>query len=162
MVERQEINSSEFKVPRTQNSEQSTQYENLVQDVKAIYEWLDSQIEKSIPEKCDACGQCCDFVTYDHRLYVTTPEVMYLAESLKVDNFKSMTAGICPYREENNCTVHLYRFSGCRIFNCKANEDIQSELSEETLKKFKELCEKYKIPYRYMELSCALNEQVTT
>ncbi len=140
MVERQKINSE------------------LIQEVKEIYDWLNSQIENHIPEKCDACGQCCDFITYDHRLYVTTPEVIFLAANLNVDTLKSMQTGICPYNVEGKCTVHQYRFAGCRIFNCKANPDIQSELSESLLKKLKALCEKYKIRYRYMDLASALNE----
>ena len=130
----------------------------LVQEVKQIYDWLDSQIRKNIPEKCDACGQCCDFITYDHRLYVTTPELMYLTANLNTDNPREMKTGICPYNEEEKCMVHLLRFAGCRIFNCKANEDIQSQLSEEVLKRLKKLCEKYDISYRYMELSNALNQ----
>ena len=143
MVERQKINHK------------------LIKEVEVIYNWLDSQIESNIPEKCDACGQCCDFIAYDHRLYVTVPEVMYLAAKLQTENLRSMQAGLCPYNEEGKCTVHQYRFSGCRIFNCKADADIQSQLSEETLKKFKELCNKYKVPYNYMELSNALNPQIT-
>lgn len=162
MVERQEINSSEFRVPRTQNEEHRTQYEQLIQEVKQIYDWLDAQIESGIAEKCEACGKCCDFITFDHRLYVTTLEVMYLAANLDTSNLKSMQDGICPYNSEGKCTVYLYRFSGCRIFNCKADTEIQSQLSEEVLKKFKELCEKYQIPYRYMELSCALNQNTQT
>jgi len=140
MVERQKVNSE------------------LIQDVKEIYDWLNSQIENNIPEKCDACGQCCDFITYDHRLYVTIIEIIYLAAKLNVDNLKQMKTGLCPYNEEGKCTVHEHRFSGCRIFNCKANSDIQNELSETALKKFKALCEKYQIPYRYMDLAYALNE----
>lgn len=132
--------------------------QEIIREVKQIYDWLNSQTENNIPEKCDSCGQCCDFIAYDHRLYVTVPEIIFLAANLNVDTLKSMQTGLCPYNENGKCTVHLYRFAGCRIFNCKANEDIQSQLSEETLKKFKELCEKYIIPYRYMELSSALNQ----
>ena len=165
MVERQKINSSEFRVlssesgtPQTQNVEHGTQFEKLIIEVNELYEWLNSQIENNIPEKCEACGQCCDFVAYDHRLYVTILETIYLAAKLKVDNLKPMRNGICPYNKDGKCTVHLYRFAGCRIFNCKANSDIQSELSELVLKKLKALCEKYKIGYRYMDLNSSLNE----
>lgn len=140
MVEKQKINSE------------------LIQEVKEIYDWLDSQIENNIPEKCDACGKCCDFVAFDHRLYVTVPELMYLAANLKVNNLKSMQTGRCPYNIEGKCTVYQYRFSGCRIFNCNANSEIQSELSESVLVKLKALCTKYKISYRYMDLASVLND----
>jgi Fe-S-cluster containining protein len=137
--------------------ERQIKNEKLIQEVQEIYEWLNSQIENRIPDKCSTCGKCCDFITFDHCLYVTAPEVMYLAYNLNVDNLKSMQAGICPYNTEGKCTVYLYRFAGCRIFNCKADPDIQGELSESVLVKLKALCEKYRIPYRYRDLASALN-----
>lgn len=129
----------------------------LIQEVKKIYDWLDSQINSRLSGKCDICGQCCDFITFDHRLYVTVPEVIYLASNLKADNLKTMQTGVCPYNKDRKCTVYQCRFSGCRIFNCKADTDVQSELSELVLLKLKALCEKYQIPYRYMDLASALN-----
>jgi Fe-S-cluster containining protein len=52
--------------------------------VAEIYKWLDSQIRKSVHLAgiCDACGKCCDFSKFDHRLFVTPPELMYLAANL--------------------------------------------------------------------------------
>ncbi|MBN1975654.1 MAG: YkgJ family cysteine cluster protein [Sedimentisphaerales bacterium] len=144
MVERQKIN------------------EKLLLEVREIYDWLDLQIAEKLSGKCDTCGKCCDFAAYDHRLYVTIPEISYLTENLNGDSLKPMPTGRCPYNMEGKCTVYQYRFSGCRIFNCKANPDIQSELSESVLKKLKALCEKYNIPYRYMDLALALNKHTDT
>ena len=135
--------------------------EKLLKEIEKLYEWLDSQISDKLSSECEACGKCCDFISYDHRLYVTVPEIMYLAVNPSVDFPKTMETGICPYNKEGKCTVYEFRFSGCRIFNCKADPDIQSELSESTLRKLKAIHTKYKITYRYMELSSALNEQIT-
>ncbi len=135
--------------------------EKLLKEFEKLYEWLDSQISNKFSSECEACGKCCDFISYDHRLYVTVPEIMYLAMNLGADSLEPMKKGICPFNKEGKCTVYELRFSGCRIFNCKADPDIQSELSESTLRKLKAIHTKYKIPYRYMELSSALNEQVT-
>ena len=131
--------------------------QKLIQEVGEIYAWLDSQIGCELSSICDACGKCCDFIAFDHRLFVTVPELIYAAASLNVDTLKPMPTGICPYNIEGKCKIYKYRFSGCRIFNCKADPDMQSELSEAALVKLKEISAKYNIPYRYMELAASLN-----
>jgi Fe-S-cluster containining protein len=139
----------------------------LLKKVAEIYKWLDSQIRKSVRLAgiCNACGKCCDFAQLDHRLFVTTPELMYLAANLGAENVKpmitdrgstSLTTG-CPYNIGGKCSVYEYRFSGCRIFSCKGDTDFQSRLSERALKKFKSLCTDLQIPYRYTDLATALN-----
>ena len=130
--------------------------EKLLHEVAEIYVWLDSQIDENLSGKCNTCGQCCDFVAFNHRLYVTAPEIMYLTANLNVDTLEPMVTGRCPYNMEGKCSVYEYRFSGCRIFNCKANPNVQSDLSEMALKKLKSICIKYRIPYRYMDLASAL------
>lgn len=136
--------------------------EKLIKEVKKIYEWLDSQAADKLTEKCGVCGKCCDFIAFDHRLYVTIPEIIYLKAGLKTDALKSMQTGRCPYNVEGKCTVYEYRFSGCRIFNCKADENIQSDLSENVLKKIKILCTEFDVPYRYMDLSAALAYEINS
>jgi Fe-S-cluster containining protein len=130
--------------------------EKLLREIKNIYDWLDSQVEDKLSKKCSVCGNCCDFAAFDHRLYVTISEIMYLAANLEEESFKPMQTGRCPYNINGKCTVYDYRFSGCRIFNCKGDADIQSELSEKALEKFKSLCTKFNISYRYMDLSSGL------
>ena len=71
-----------------------------------------------------------------------------------------MTAGRCPYQKQNQCTAREFRFAGCRIFFCKGDSEKQNALCEEAIKKFKALCDEYDFPYRYMELSAALNENI--
>ena len=131
--------------------------EKIIEEVAEIYEWLDSQISSKLSGECKACGKCCDFKAFDHRLFVTLPELLYLAEKLNVEKLKPMLADMCPYNVEGKCTVYEYRFSGCRIFNCKADANIQSDLSEAVLIKLKEVSEKFRIPYRYIDLATAMN-----
>jgi hypothetical protein len=133
--------------------------ERLCKKVAEIYDWLEAQItDGELKNQCSACGKCCDFESYDHRLFVTGPELMYLAKHLEQENIKPMPNGKCPYNIEGKCTVYYYRFASCRIFSCKGDADIQSELSESTLRRLKFLCEEFQIPYFYKELAFALNE----
>jgi Fe-S-cluster containining protein len=131
----------------------------LLRKVAEIYNWLDSQIRENsaLAGVCDACGKCCDFKGFDHQLFITTPELIYLAEKLDTKNIKPMTTNGCPYQTDDKCTVYKFRFAGCRIFCCKGDADFQSKLSEMALKKFKSICEQFQIPYRYIDLEVALN-----
>jgi Fe-S-cluster containining protein len=146
----------------------------LVQEVTEIYNWLDLQIseQSNLAGRCDACGRCCDFKGFDHRLFVTTPELLYLAANVGAENIdpphvwriKPMTTNSgstllttgCPYNVDDKCTIYKFRFAGCRIFCCKGDADFQSQLSEMALKKFKSICEQFLIPYRYVDLATAL------
>ena len=68
-----------------------------------------------------------------------------------------MPGPACPYMENGKCTARDFRFAGCRIFFCKADDEKINELSELVIKKFKALCDEFNFPYRYVELSAALN-----
>ena len=132
--------------------------DRLIKRVAEIYDWLETQIaDGNTKGRCRACGECCDFESFDHRLFITGPELMYLRANLGGENIMPMATGRYPYNIEGKCTVYEYRFAACRIFCCSADEDFQSELSETTLKKLKSLCEEFQIPYRYSDLANALN-----
>ena len=92
----------------------------LINKVAEIYNWLDSQIAIKPQDKkglCSACGKCCDFDKFDHRLFVTEPERMFF--KAKADSsLKQMRNGICPYNNKGKCSVYDIRFAGCRIFAC--------------------------------------------
>jgi Fe-S-cluster containining protein len=132
----------------------------LIAEVAAVYEWIDARVRRHAERagRCNACGACCDFAAYDHRLFVTPPELIYLAAKLNAKELKQMTSGRCPYQEGKNCTVHQHRFASCRIFCCNGDDVFQNELSEAALKKLKAICERFQIPYRYRELGSALRD----
>ncbi|MHC4557542.1 MAG: YkgJ family cysteine cluster protein [Planctomycetota bacterium] len=106
---------------------------------------------------CEACGKCCDFDGFDHHLFVTPPELMYLVAKLGKEEIKPMPSSRCPYNIDGKCSVYEYRFVGCRIFCCSADEDFQSRLSESALEKLKSICTEFQIPYRYTDLAAGLN-----
>jgi len=133
--------------------------ERLLKRVAEIYNWLDLQTGHygDISGGCSACGKCCDFASFDHLLFVTKPELMYLAAKIGDENIRPMAGRRCPYNVEGNCTVYENRFAGCRIFFCKADKDEQNRLSELASGKFKASCEEFGVPYRYGELGEALS-----
>jgi Fe-S-cluster containining protein len=136
--------------------------DQIIARVSEIYNWIEARqlANNGFAGQCAACGKCCDFQQYDHRLYVTTPEIIFFVEKLGLANLKQMTTARCCYQVKGKCGVHAYRFSGCRIFCCKGKATFQSELTEAAIKKFKALCAELQIPYQYVELSAALKSVV--
>ena len=131
----------------------------LLERVAEIYKWLEKQICSggALAGTCKSCGDCCDFEGFDHHLFVTPPELMYLVANLGAENIEPMLANRCPYNVSSKCSVYEYRFSGCRIFCCDGDADFQSRLSEAVLQKLKSICLEYQIPYRYTNLATGLN-----
>jgi Fe-S-cluster containining protein len=130
----------------------------LIKDIAEVYNWLNSQIEghRDLAGRCCACGKCCDFDGFGHKLFITPPELIFLRANLHSETLKPMKAGRCPYNIKGRCSVYEHRFSACRIFSCKGDLDFQNELSEKALKKFKAICEQFQIPYRYTDLATAV------
>ena len=129
----------------------------MLAEVETIYQELDATLARcDSSEPCRACGDCCDFEAFGHCLYITTPELLFFALHLDT-SLLPMTGGVCPYRVEGRCSAYSIRFAGCRIFQCKGNAAMQSDLTETTLTQLKSLCTQHNVPYRYMDLKTALN-----
>lgn len=129
----------------------------VAERVGEVYECLEHQIQNSnLAGQCQVCGKCCEFDEFDHRLFVTDVELIYLAENTGETQIKAATNGRCPYSFDGKCMIYEYRFAGCRIFCCNGDADLQSQLSEKVLKKFKSICLEFQVPYRYVDLAGAL------
>lgn len=131
----------------------------MVEEIALLYEWLDQLLAMHQEEAgdCSACGKCCDFDAYGHRLYVTHAEMLYFSSKMGQRGLRPMRSGQCPYMEQGRCSVHPYRFSGCRIFGCRGDVEFQNQLTEQTLNEIKSLCDEMDIPYEYMDIRQALN-----
>jgi Fe-S-cluster containining protein len=135
----------------------------IVAAVEEVYRHIDAEVAlwsqpaSSPAHGCSSCGQCCDFDAYDHRLFVTSPELVYFAAKLGPGNIRSMAGGLCPYNASAKCTIHGHRFAGCRIFLCKGDPDKQAQLSEWASSRFKAICHDSGLAYQYTDLRSALN-----
>jgi len=127
----------------------------IVDAVAEIYEWIDSQVAGFAP--CGACGKCCDFDAWDHRLFITAPELLYFTYRMSPEPIKPMPTDQCPYNIDGKCSVHRHRFAACRIFACTGDVGTQNRLSEAAVAKLKSICEQSNIPYQYVDIETALN-----
>lgn len=130
----------------------------VIKRMAAFYSWLDGRLRLhgELAGSCEACGRCCDFDSFDHHLFVTPPEMMYLAAHVGRQNVRPMEAGRCPYSATRRCDIYEHRFAGCRIFCCNGDSDFQGELSESALERLKALCTELQVPYRYTDLATGL------
>jgi len=131
----------------------------MIDRVGKIYKLIQATLD-TLPHlagKCNACGKCCNFESYDHRLYITPPEIQYLAFHIGDENIRKMNNGACPYNEKGKCAVYNYRFASCRIFCCNGDKEFQSRLTESTIAALKQLCVKFELPYSYRQLSEVLS-----
>ena len=126
----------------------------MIKEVDILYQWLEGELA-ALGQSCAACGACCDFESFGHRLYITTPELVYFQHHIGPD-IRTMTSGVCPYRIDGQCTVYPYRFAGCRIFTCKGDTEAENRICEQAVKKFKDLCDQQGIPYHYVYLKSGL------
>ncbi len=132
----------------------------IAEQVRKIYDSIETEIAE-YPEKvgrCDACGKCCDFAGFEHKLYVTTPEIISFLQNTDRSALKSMESDVCPFNQQGKCSVYKNRFAGCRIFSCKGDKDFQSDLTEKNLTELKAICNQYTLPYEYTDLKTAINK----
>lgn len=118
---------------------------------------------RSIAPRCERSGRCCQFEEFGHRLYVTTAELAAFVAQAKLR--KELTeysarpdGGACRYQLGKLCQAHEIRPMGCRIFFCDPTKDQQlNELYEQMHRQLKDLHDRLRIPYYYIEWRTGLN-----
>jgi Fe-S-cluster containining protein len=105
---------------------------------------------------CKACGACCDFTSSGHRLYVSTGELALLTSAAPP---QALAAGRCPYQIDGRCTVREARALGCRLFFCDpAAREVFQQDYETYHRQLRRLHQAAGLPYRYVELTAAMEE----
>ncbi len=135
----------------------------IIAEIGRVYQWIDQTLasRKAQAGDCSACGRCCDFDRYGHRLYVTHAEMLYFTTKIGSEDLKPMPSGSCPYMDNHRCSVHEHRFSGCRIYACQGDSEFQNQLTERALDKIKALSDAMDVPYEYMDIRQALNRSMS-
>lgn len=120
----------------------------LKKELAELYQEL-AEDQQSIAAVCHQCGECCNFVKYDHQLWVTDLELAYLIET---EGYKPTTrSGLCPYMQGNQCTARTGRTLGCRIFLCTQNAVEMEALHEKYFNRLQALARKHSVELTYDE-----------
>ena len=135
----------------------------ILAQMHELYLDLDNTIAATAAQ-CDNCGKCCDFAGFDHRLYVTTLEMLYFLNGLNPANssnvnrrnpnkLQSIPNDRCPHQLPSGCAMRNHRPAGCRIFYCEnLDSDYQNELTEQVLTRLRQMHQSLGAVYYYADL----------
>jgi len=126
-------------------------------ELAALYREVDEQLA-ALGQTCRACGACCDFALYDHRLYLTTVELALLT-SLPPTHHDAVAADRCPYQDGSICAARQRRALGCRVFSCDAATDAaEQDVYDRYHNRLGEMHRKHSLTYLYVDLIASLGQ----
>jgi Fe-S-cluster containining protein len=131
--------------------------ESLRRHVLELYQEVDAAVAAAGPV-CLASGRCCRFKDYGHTLFVSNLEAdVLLAAAPAYEG--PVSADYCPFQKDRLCTAREPRPLGCRVYFCDpAYQDTGQRLSEDFLKRLKELADANGLPWHYAPLHHFLNQ----
>ena len=125
-----------------------------MQALAAIYAEADAELA-AVPARCWGGGACCRFDIADHRLYVTTAELAFLA--LAGTPPSPIRPGRCPYQLGPRYTARANRPLGCRIYFCDKGLEYHLSLIYQRMHEgIRQLHSQADVAYHYVELTAAL------
>lgn len=122
------------------------------QQAIAALESLYGDLDRELPPAagCKACGKCCHFKTYGHRLYASYLEYLFLVwHSGRPEG--AFDEDRCGYQRGAICTAREGRTLGCRTFFC--SEALQSAgVHERALGEIRRITAQFGLPWMYRPL----------
>lgn len=123
-----------------------------------LYDALGKAVTAKGPT-CWTSGNCCNFNTYGHLLYVTGLEIAWYCQQLETTDLTIDLKAPCPHQIDGLCSTHQIRPLGCRVYFCqKGTQDWQQDLYERFQKQLVNLHQEHDIPYAYMEWRYGLQQ----
>src|SRR5579885_3107662 len=130
--------------------------EELRRRVLELYAEVDAGVAAAGPV-CVASGRCCRFKEYGHTLFLSSLEAEFLLEGAPAYE-QPVSADFCPFQKEKLCTARDCRPLGCRIYFCDpAYQETGNRISEESLRRVKEIAGRHQLPWQYAPLHHFLN-----
>src|SRR5881394_3432300 len=129
--------------------------------VLQLYREVDAEVAAAGPV-CVASGRCCRFKEYGHTLFLSHLEADVLLAAAPPYDPAAVTADFCPFQQGNLCTAREPRPLGCRVYYCDpAYEETGSHISEEYLRRLKQLADEHGAGWRYAPLHDFLNDAIS-
>ena len=129
----------------------------LWQRVRDVYDFVDAAVAGASP-RCDASGRCCRFTEYGHILFLSHFEAELLLATAPPYT-KPVGRDCCPFQVEGLCTARQERPLGCRIYFCDPNyAGVGEAITEEALRRLKQIADDFQTCWRYAPLHEFLNE----
>ncbi len=130
--------------------------EELRQAVFAIYAEAERDIAAAGP-MCLVSGRCCRFQEWGQTLFLSNLEAEVLLSGAPPYEAPVSTE-FCPFQKDKLCTVRDHRPLGCRVYFCDPNyQETGNRITENYLRKLKDLAEARDLPWEYAPLHDFLN-----
>lgn len=130
--------------------------DELHRRILELYRDLDGEVRAAGPV-CVASGRCCRFKEYGHTLFVSNLEADFLLAHAPPYR-QPVSADFCPFQKDNLCTAREPRPLGCRVYYCDPHyQETGNRLTEQYLRRLKELADEYGVEWRYAPLHTFLN-----
>jgi len=101
---------------------------------------------------CRACGECCRFEQFGHKLYLTAGELALMLRDGRAAG-GTVEPGLCPHQRGDRCAARTGRALGCRLFFCDpAAQQWFCDAYERFHQRIKHLHEKHGVGYAYADL----------
>ena len=120
-----------------------------IKALEALYRALDKEAAEL--GECKACGRCCHFKTYGHRLYATYVEALYQVQRSGHPP-RAFDDDTCGYQEGSECKAREGRVLGCRTFFCGRETAEARRIHEAALEGIKRITLEFGLPWRYRPL----------
>ena len=128
----------------------------LHRHVLELYAEADREVAAAGPV-CVASGRCCRFKEYGHVLYLSSLEADILLEGAPPYD-QPVSPDFCPFQKDKLCTAREPRPLGCRVYYCDpAYQESGNRITEEYLRRLKQLAEASGVEWRYAPLHTFLN-----
>jgi hypothetical protein len=130
--------------------------ETIREEVFRIYAEAERDIAAAGPV-CVASGRCCRFKEYGHTLFLSNLEADVLLSGAPPYE-QPVSADFCPFQKDKLCTAREHRPLGCRVYYCDPNyQETGNRITEEYLRKLKDVAERHNVAWRYAPLHDFLN-----
>ena len=119
--------------------------------LRRFYRELEIEIDR-LGWTCRACGDCCRFAEFGHGLFCSEIEADYLADGEAVPDV--IPDDVCVFLQDGRCARRDRRALGCRTYFCESTGAVEpAALSEQWVRRLKDLHERLGIAWRYTPLS---------
>lgn len=106
---------------------------------------------------CVASGRCCQFKEHGHTLFLSNLEAEVLLAAAPAYE-QPASADFCPFQKGQLCTAREPRPLGCRVYFCDpAYQETGRQISEEYLRRLKQLAQDHGLSWHYAPLHHYLN-----
>jgi hypothetical protein len=124
--------------------------------VLELYREVDAAVARAGPV-CVASGRCCRFKEYGHTLFLSGLEADVLLAAAPPYE-QPVSPDFCPFQKDNLCTAREPRPLGCRVYYCDPTyQETGNAITEEYLRRLKELADAHGLAWRYAPLHRFLN-----